>query len=356
MKFFRVDKSLLVENQQISLPIQQLDEIDALASTIDDNISKEIKIPKDVLNSFKIKDSLNKDIWQDNKLNPKVRTKLVNIAKDFMRDIELPKGIKIKDIIFTGSLANYNWSKFSDIDLHIVLDFKQFEADQKLVDDFFYAQKSIWNQEHDITVFDYPVELYVQDVNHELVANAVYSVLRDKWIKNPKREEFDVDKKAIKDGAEKYIHYLKDIRQDYQDKKYQNVVDKVTKLKNKIKNMRKAGLESGGEYSYENLVFKVLRRTPFMDILDSYKAKSYDNLMSVVENITENLSSKEEQIIAKYRIGKDSRVQFKNDPKTYYVKNISADRKNLFVTLNMLQTYSKRISNLVKVNDKDVVI
>ena len=78
--------------------------------------------------------------------------------------------------------------------------------------------------------------------------------------------------------------------------------------------------------------------------------------MSVVENITENLSSKEEQIIAKYRIGKDSRVQFKNDPRTYYVKNISADRKNLFVTLNMLQTYSKRISNLVKVNDKDVVI
>jgi len=356
MKFFKVDKSLLIENQQISLPIQQLDEIDALASTIDDNISKEIKIPKDVINSFKIKDSLNKDIWQDNKLNPKVRTKLVNIAKDFMRDIELPKGIKIKDIIFTGSLANYNWSKFSDIDLHIVLDFKQFDADQKLVDDFFYAQKSIWNQEHDITVFDYPVELYVQDLNHELVANAVYSLLRDKWIKTPKREEFDVDKKAVKDGAEKYIHYLKDIRQDYQDKKYQNVVDKVTKLKNKIKNMRKAGLENGGEYSYENLVFKVLRRTPFMDILDSYKAKSYDKLMSVVENITENLSNKEEQIIAKYRIGKNSRVQFKNDPKIYYVKNISPDRKNLFVTLNMLQTYSKRISNLVKVDNKDVVI
>lgn len=354
MKFFRANKSLLVENQQIIHPIQQLDEIDALSSTIDDNISKEIKIPKDVLNSFKIKDSLNKDIWQDDKLNPKVRTNLVDIAKNFMRDIELPKGIKIKDIIFTGSLANYNWSKFSDIDLHIVLDFKQFDADQKLVDDFFYAQKSIWNQEHDITVFDYPVELYVQDVNHELVANAVYSVLRDKWVKKPKREKFDVDKKAIKDGAEKYIHYLKDIRQDYQDKKYQTVVDKVTKLKNKIKNMRKAGLESGGEYSYENLVFKVLRRTPFMDILDSYKAKSYDNLMSVVENVNENISSKEEQIITKYRIGKNSKVQFKNDPKTYYVKNISADRKNLFVTLNNLQTYSKRISNLIKVDEKDV--
>jgi predicted nucleotidyltransferase len=356
MKFFRIEKTLLVENQQVTHPIQQLDEIDALASTIDDNISKEVNIPKDVLNSFKIKDSLNKDIWPEGNLNLKVKTKLIDIAKDFMRDIELPKGIKIKDIIFTGSLAGYNWSKFSDIDLHIVLDFKQFDADEKLIDDLFYAQKSIWNQEHDITVFDYPVELYVQNVNHELVANAVYSVLRDKWIKKPKREEFDVDKKAIKDGAEKYINYLKDIRQDYQDKQYKTVIDKVTKLKNKIKNMRKAGLESGGEYSYENLVFKVLRRTPFMDILDSYKAKSYDNLMSVAENLTENLLSPEEKIIAKYRIGKDSRVQFKNDPRTYYVKNVSADRKNLFVTLNMLQTYSKKISNLVKVDNKDVVL
>jgi hypothetical protein len=93
-----------------------------------------------------------------------------------------------------------------------------------------------------------------------------------------------------------------------------------------------------------------------MDILDSYKAKAYDNLMSIAENLTENLSSPEEKIIAKYRIGKESRVQFKNDPRTYYVKNVSADRKNLFVTLNMLQTYSKKISNLVKVDNKDVVL
>jgi len=283
MKFFRLEKTLLFENKPINRPIQQLDEIAAWASTIDDNISKEANIPKDVLNSFKIKDNLNQDIWSEDKLNPKIKKKLINIAKDFLKDIELPKGIKINDIIFTGSLANYNWSKFSDIDLHIVIDFKQFEADEKMVEDYFYAQKSIWNQEHDITVFDYPLELYVQDVNHELVANAVYSVLRDKWLKKPKREEFDVDRKAIKDSAEKYIHYLKDIRQDYKDKHYQKVVDKVTKLKNKIKNMRKAGLESGGEYSHENLVFKVLRRTQFMDILDSFKSKAYDNLMSISE-------------------------------------------------------------------------
>lgn len=286
MKFFKPNISLIIENQNISKPIQMLDEIDSLSSTINDNISKELNIPKDVLDSFKIKDTLNKDIWSNDKLNPNVKTKLIQIAKGFIKDLNLPEEIKIKDIIFTGSLANYNWSKFSDIDLHIVIDFNQFDADPNLIDDLFYAQKSIWNQEHDITVFGYPVELYVQNINHKLYADAVYSVIDDAWIKKPKRESFKVNKQAIKDNAEKYIHYLKDIKQDYKDKQYQTVIDKTNKLKDKIKNMRKAGLEKGGEYSKENLVFKVLRRTPFMDILNDFKIKAYDNLMSISETQT----------------------------------------------------------------------
>lgn len=283
MKFLKPNISLVVENQTIMRPIQILDEIDELSSTINDNISKEVNIPKDVLNSFKIKDSLNKELWTNDELNPKVKTKLIEIAKNFIKDLELPKEIKIKDIIFTGSLANYNWSKFSDIDLHVVIDFNQFDSDVNIITDLFYALKSIWNQEHDITVFDYPVELYVQNINDKLFADAVYSVLNDKWIKKPKREEFNINKKIIKDAAEKYIHYLKDIQQDYKDKNYQSVIDKSDKLKNKIRNMRKSGLEKGGEYSQENIVFKVLRRTPFMDILNNFKIKAYDNLMSLTE-------------------------------------------------------------------------
>ena len=282
MKFLtNIDKRLILENNP-STP-QMLDEIDSLELTIDDNLNKEVKIPNDVLNSFKIKNSLNKEIWPNDKLSKEIRLKLIQIAEDFIKDLELPKDVKIKDIIFTGSLANYNWSKYSDIDLHVVIDFDQFEGDEKMIEDFFYAQKSIWNQEHDITIAGYPVEMYVQNINDKLVATSVYSVLHNKWIKKPSREEFNIDKNIIKDKALSIIHNLKDIRQDYKDKRYQEVVDKVTKLKTKIKNMRNAGLERGGELSLENIVFKVLRRTDFMDILDSFKSKSYDNLMSIDE-------------------------------------------------------------------------
>jgi len=297
MLFIRYTKSLLIENQTKKRPIQQLDEIDQLASTLDANMAKELHIPKDVLDSFKLKDTLNPEIWNDFELNPKVRKKLIKIAHDFIKNLDLPKPIVIKDIIFTGSLANYNWSKFSDIDLHVIIDFKQLESDPTLTKDYFNAKKSQWNQEHDITIFDYPVELYVQDVADKLVATAVYSVQNDKWLKKPIRQNFKLDKQIIKTKAEQFISQLKDIRDAYKKEKYNIVVKKVKSIKDKIKQMRKAGLESGGEFSNENLVFKVLRRTTFMDVLDSFKAKAYDQLMSVVEKIELNEAILDERLV-----------------------------------------------------------
>lgn len=290
MKLF-LYKNLVIENFSVPSTSKKIDEIDDIANSISDNISKEIKVPKDVLNSFKIKDILNPQIWENDKLNPKVRTNLIKIANDFYTGLNLPTEVKLKDVIFTGSLANFNWSKFSDIDLHVVLDFSQLEGGDQFKEDFFYAQKAIWNQEHNITVFDFPVEIYAQDVKAKLVATAVYSVKFDKWVLKPEHETFKVNKKAIKEKADKFISKLREIRHDYNEKDFQSVVDKVTMLKDKIKKYRTAGLENGGEYSMENIVFKTLRRTPFMDILDSYKAKAYDTLMSVeeVKTINENV-------------------------------------------------------------------
>jgi len=270
-------------------PKQQLDEIDELENTIQANLDKNVTIPKDVINSFKIKDSLNPEIWENDKLVPNVRENLIKIANDFFNEIEVPSNVKIKDIIFTGSLANYNWSKFSDVDLHIVIDFNDLEANTKMVEDFFYAQKVIWNQNHDITIFQYPIELYVQDINHKLVATAVYSVINDTWIKKPIRENFKLDKKTVLIKAQNIIKQLKTIRDNYKHGEYQEVVKDVKHLKDKIKQMRNAGLEKGGELSLENITFKILRRTDFMDILDSFKAKSYDKLMSINENNFKNV-------------------------------------------------------------------
>lgn len=279
---------LILENFTSTQPVQQLDEMDTLYEDIMANVAKDTQVPKDVLDSFKIKNTLNQDIWIGDKLNPKVRQKLILIAKDFMKKLEIDKVPEIKDIIFTGSLANFNWSKFSDIDLHIVLDFKKLGDDASFVEDYFWAQKALWNEEHDITIFNYPIEIYVQDEKAKLEATAIYSVLNDKWLLKPKPTEFKLDTAAVKSKSEKFLNQLRDIKNDYDKKDYKKVVDKVDKIKDHIKNMRTSGLEKGGEFSLENIVFKVLRRTPFMDYLDSFKNKAYDTLMSVAETLAEN--------------------------------------------------------------------
>jgi hypothetical protein len=287
------NRNIIVENFNTPSPKPVLDEMDALYEDIINNLNQATKVPSDVLNSFKIKSQLNPEIWfeagmgVEGNLNPKVRVKLVKIGVDFFKSLELPPNVKLKDIILTGSLANYNWSQYSDIDLHLVLDFSDISDNEKFVQDFFQAQKVNWNETHDIKIFNYPVEIYVQDINAKLAATAVYSVLFDKWILKPKKEHFELDKDNLKAKAEKILNLLKIVKHDYDNQDYKKVVDRVTLIKDKIKKMRTAGLEKGGEFSMENILFKVLRRTPFMDYLDEFKNKAYDNLMSVAETLNE---------------------------------------------------------------------
>ena len=58
------------------------------------------------------------------------------------------------------------------------------------------------------------------------------------------------------------------------------------KLKKKIRKFRKCGLETCGEYSPENLAFKVIRRNGYMQKLNDIKNTSYDNMMSMGGNTT----------------------------------------------------------------------
>jgi hypothetical protein len=280
-----LSKRLLRENLENKIiPNLRLDETDELCVAFDENIKIVSKLPKNVIDSFKIKNTLNTKIWSNDKLIPEIKTKLQEIADEFYKTLELPSNIKVKDIIFTGSLANFNWSEFSDVDLHLVLDFEEINDDLDFTQNYFMAQKNLWNETHNITISDYPVELYVQDVDDELEATAIYSITKDKWLLKPEKETFKLDVKNLKLKAEKIMYKIRDIRDKFKAKDYQYVIDKSTALKDKIKKMRKSGLEKGGEFSMENLVFKALRRTDFMEIISNFKNQATDMLLSLNES------------------------------------------------------------------------
>jgi predicted nucleotidyltransferase len=281
MKF--VTKILNEEFERVDSPAYKVDEISTLYEDVIKNLNANLKIPKDVMDSFKLKDELNPEVWTNDKLNLKVKHKLIRIAKDFYNELELPPNMKLKDILFVGSLANYNWSKFSDIDLHLVVDFSLLDDDPEQTKKRFDAEKNLWNLKHDVKVFDYPVEVYVQDIKEKVEATAIYSIPHDKWIAKPKHLNFRLDKNNIKRKVDKLFNRLKDIKHDYDTHKFDIVAKKAENLKDSIKKMRKSGLEAGGEFASENLVFKVLRRTNFMEMLDEFRTKAYDKMVSVNE-------------------------------------------------------------------------
>ena len=127
-------------------------------------------IKQDVIKSFAIRNSLNSNIWKDGKIDPEIRLKLLTIGKNFFKDLELEPNVKLHDITLTGSISNYNWSKFSDVDLHLRLDFSEVDDDKDFVKSYMLAKKTIWNDKHDITIYDFPVEVYVEDVGDTHIA------------------------------------------------------------------------------------------------------------------------------------------------------------------------------------------
>jgi len=185
----------------------------------------------------------------------------------------------IYDVILTGSLANYNWSEYSDVDIHVLIDYDESGHSNVLLAEFFAAKKQVWNEIHNITIKGFEVEMYVQDVKEPHISSGVYSVLNDKWVVEPQKSKNYVDDRGILEKGEEYANLI-----DSLTKKYEagvDVTEKVDSIKKKLKRFRQSGLDKGGEYAYENLTFKLLRRNGYIKKLIDLKKEAVDNKLSV---------------------------------------------------------------------------
>jgi len=232
--------------------------------------------------SFETRDTLEPRIWEDNKLKPEIRENLLKIAKDFIEGLPVP--VKIKDITLTGSLANYNWSNYSDVDLHIIVDFLGIDENRVLVKAFFDNARMRWNDKHDIKVKGYDVEIYVEDSRESHKSSGVYSVLNDDWNKEPKRFQSSIDFNAARRKADDVEFQVNIVDNLMISQKYRSALRNIERLKGKIRNMRRAGLESPQqEFSVENITFKILRRNGILDLLDRLKTQAYDSMLDIRE-------------------------------------------------------------------------
>ena len=217
-------------------------------------------------------DTLNPNIWDNLKLKPEIKEKLLQIGKDFYADTETDA--PLKDILFVGSLANYNWSDTSDFDVHVVIDFKDVDENVELVEKLVNALKSKWNDEHDIHLKGHNVEVYIQDVNKENRSTGVYSLMQDKWLSEPQKENIEIDKEKIQ---EKYNDFVRKINSALKSQD----IDKLKSIIKDVYDMRQAGLDKSGELSTENLVFKILRNRNYIEKLKQEIINLYDKKQSL---------------------------------------------------------------------------
>jgi predicted nucleotidyltransferase len=227
-----------------------------------------------------IKEDLNRDIWDENdKLKSEIAQKLLKIARDFYEGLDL--AAPILDITITGSIANYNWTEKSDIDLHILIDYTAVNEDAELVKKYLSEAKTNWNKNHEIMIKDHEVEVYVQDSNEPHHSTGVYSVLNDDWIIKPERAEFQVSEDDVKKKNQYFIDAIELINKIKEDGRHEEAYGDSDRLAAKLRNYRQSGLETGGEYSVENLVFKGLRNSDYIGKLYDIKKDSYDAIMSI---------------------------------------------------------------------------
>jgi hypothetical protein len=174
-----------------------------------------------------------------------------------------------------GSSANYNYTKYSDIDLHLVVDFDKVHKSCPVVAGYLLAQKAVFNKDHDITIYGIPVELYAESTNDNTASNGIFSIQNNQWVQEPSEPQVHINDLAVR---AKYEELEKAIEMTGSQ-------DNAKELLNKIYVLRKAGLEKGGEFSVENIVFKKLRDHNLIQKLKVQIKHAFDKELSLDESL-----------------------------------------------------------------------
>lgn len=226
------------------------------------------------LSTIHYHDTLNPELWENNKLKTEVRYKLMLIAKHFASFLKVPE-LNLRDITISGSNAAYGYSPSSDLDLHLVVDMPK---DKPELAELYDAKKNQYNFTYNITVKGIDVELYVQDVQQPHHSAGIYSVLNDKWLSKPKHQVPQTSDREVRNKARNYSSKINYALRS-------NDLNTAKDTMAEIRRLRTAGLEKGGEYSVENLAFKLLRARGRIDKL----RKHIDQLQSAELSLKERL-------------------------------------------------------------------
>jgi hypothetical protein len=235
---------------------------------------REFKLDNIVSSAVRFHDKLNPKLWDGRELDPKVRYKLLKTAKAFIDFINIPS-IRLKDVTISGSNAAYTYTEHSDIDLHLVVEVPR--AAEYHLKPLFDAKKNQFNFNHDVKIHGIDVEVYVQPITDKHHSAGIYSVLDNRWISTPQAVKVTINDKDVELKVKNYLNKIELALRSRE-------LDVANTIKDEINKLRKAGLEKNGEFSVENIAFKVLRAKGYIDQLRQHIYNLEDEALSL-ENL-----------------------------------------------------------------------
>ncbi len=219
-------------------------------------------------------DQLNPSIWDGDTLRPEIHDKLMEIAEAWRQYANIPARC-VKDIIITGGNVNFNYTPFSDVDLHLITDFHDM-GEYGLVYDYLMSKKGLWADAHHITINGYNVELYAQPIDEKFHAGqGAYSLKTNEWIQKPTNLHLDFqhDPRLVQ-HVEEYLDKISKVIQS-------GDLDSARALKDSIREMRGASITKAGEFAIGNLIFKELRNRGALDQLSTHIKSHEDQALSI---------------------------------------------------------------------------
>lgn len=251
-----------------------------------------------IANELVLNEELQEDIEKHNQLNPKlwnedkvlrdeVREKILEITDKFLEQLEEDEiKIEVEDIKLVGSNCSYNYTKDSDLDIHIVANTEKLGSEANLYPILYDKYKSLFNDKYDIDFYGIPVEIYVETSDTKLEeerkpsalkSNGIYSVMNNEWIKEPILENIpDINEEEIEEEFNKWADKATKVIESQQ-------IEEIEKFFEELYEMRRESIANDGEYGIGNLVFKELRNNLYLDDLKNLKNELVSANLSLTE-------------------------------------------------------------------------
>lgn len=260
-------------------------------------------------------DELNPAIWDNGMLKPEIKEKILALVEEFQSTLDVP--LHVLDIEIVGSNASYNYTDKSDVDVHIITNFDDYGYPQEFIQAAMNSFKANFNKAYDVDYKGFNVELYVENVNSTPTTNGVYSVIQDKWIKEPQKLE------AIEVELEPT---LTEYRQKIDSVLKNGSAEEINAIIDELYVMRRNSLLVDGETGAGNLIFKQIRNDGLLDGLKNKKVELRSNELSI-ESLKEDINEEDKLFAA--------RIHSTMQDRTFYIigknENYVVDAYNLFI-------------------------